>query len=374
MPRVEGVEICTSTIGSSVWIRIGVALDAESSGATNRRFTSYDRSPVTGLDYAINRHYDPLQGRFTQVDPIGMDSVDLTDPQTLNLYAYCANDPINQIDPDGLFFKKLFRWIGKALKWAAVGLLVAAAVATTLIVAAPVGSVLWKVWAWLLVKALPVAAKYLGYVGVGMPVGIGLGTPPWNPQAGGYGFGLQDQAGVPPGYEYKDGVLRRAGGGAVLQETVNVVERLPWYRRGIFGVLGDFSTAFADEITFGFTRWWEGREREANENSAAYRAGSWAGYAAGFILPGPGKLKVLAKGEKFFAGFKTGYGHSVRQIGRFTEFSVNVPGRVPGSYTRWVKVLNEHGRTIRLYHDTFDPAQRFVHRSIKVPGPPRHMR
>lgn len=110
------------------------------------------------------------------------------------------------------------------------------------------------------------------------------------------------------------------------------------------------------------------------EPPLSYRAGSRAGYAAGFILPGPGKLKVLAKGEKFFAGFKTGYGHSVRQIGRFTEFSVNVPGRVPGSYTRWVKVLNEHGRTIRLYHDTFDPAQRFVHRSIKVPGPPRHMR
>lgn len=80
MPRVEGVEICTSTIGSSVWIQIGVALDAESSGATNRRFTSYDRSQVTGLDYAINRHYDPQQGRFTQVDPVGMSSVDMADP------------------------------------------------------------------------------------------------------------------------------------------------------------------------------------------------------------------------------------------------------------------------------------------------------
>ena len=43
---------------------------AESIGATNRRFTTYDRSVNTGLDYALNRHYDSQQGRFTQVDPI----------------------------------------------------------------------------------------------------------------------------------------------------------------------------------------------------------------------------------------------------------------------------------------------------------------
>src|SRR5207253_6928890 len=44
---------------------------------TNRRFTSYDRSQTTKLDYAVNRHYDPQQGRFTQVDPIGMGAVHL---------------------------------------------------------------------------------------------------------------------------------------------------------------------------------------------------------------------------------------------------------------------------------------------------------
>ena len=93
----------------------GTALNAESTGATNRRFTTYDRSTATGLDYAVNRHYDSQQGRFTQVDPAGMNAVDLSSPQTLNLYAYCANDPINHTDPSGLgffsFLKKLFKWI-----------------------------------------------------------------------------------------------------------------------------------------------------------------------------------------------------------------------------------------------------------------------
>jgi RHS repeat-associated protein len=80
---------------------------------SKRRFTSYDRSTITKLDYAVNRHYSPAQGRFTQVDPIEMDAADIADPQSLNLYAYCANDPVNHTDPDGLFFKKFFKGLLK---------------------------------------------------------------------------------------------------------------------------------------------------------------------------------------------------------------------------------------------------------------------
>ncbi len=68
------------------------------------------------MDYAVNRFYNSAQGRFNQVDPIGMAAASLEDPQTLNLYGYCGNDPINQVDPDGLFFgwvKKVFKAIGK---------------------------------------------------------------------------------------------------------------------------------------------------------------------------------------------------------------------------------------------------------------------
>jgi RHS repeat-associated protein len=102
----------------------GTPLNAESTGTTNRRFTTYERDAVTGLDYAVNRHYDPQQGRFTQVDPIGMRATELANPQSLNLYAYCGNDPINTTDPTGLgflsFFKKLFKVIKKVLKIVAI--------------------------------------------------------------------------------------------------------------------------------------------------------------------------------------------------------------------------------------------------------------
>ncbi len=104
---------------------------------SKKRFTSYDRSDATGLDYAVNRFYQSAQGRFTQVDPIGMSAASLSDPQSLNLYSYCGNDPINHTDPDGLFFGwlkralnaigKFFSAIGKAIlrvlnnKWVSLG-------------------------------------------------------------------------------------------------------------------------------------------------------------------------------------------------------------------------------------------------------------
>ena len=81
----------------------GTALPSESSGFSNQVFTSYDRSPIAGLDYAVNRTYSPGQGRFTQVDPIGMASVSLADPQSLNLMAYVQNDPVDFTDPTGLY-------------------------------------------------------------------------------------------------------------------------------------------------------------------------------------------------------------------------------------------------------------------------------
>ncbi len=138
---------------------------------SKKRFTSYDRSDATGLDYAVNRFYSPQQGRFTQVDPIGMSAVSLGNPQTLNLYAYCGNDPINQVDPDGLFFgflKKLFKWV---LRIAAVVLAVA-----TVVIAVPMIGILYTTGQ---VAGMFLGAAALGVVGwtdskIGSIIGLGL--------------------------------------------------------------------------------------------------------------------------------------------------------------------------------------------------------
>ncbi len=122
-PDRLGTRLVTNNANVSFYEQVtlpyGTVLSGESSGSTSRPFTSYDRSAVTGMDYALNRHYDATQGRFTQVDPIGMKSVDLNNPQTLNLYGYCMNDPVNHTDPDGLLFGfigKIFKGIGKLFK------------------------------------------------------------------------------------------------------------------------------------------------------------------------------------------------------------------------------------------------------------------
>lgn len=114
-PDRLGTKLVTNNIDTTSFsqenLPFGTALTAESTDASNRRFTSYERSNTTGLDYAINRQYDSRQGRFTQPDPLGIAAASLTDPQSLNMYSYVGNDPVNRIDPDGQFWGDLFRFI-----------------------------------------------------------------------------------------------------------------------------------------------------------------------------------------------------------------------------------------------------------------------
>lgn len=178
-PDRLGTRLITNASDTSVQEQValpfGTALDAESTGSTNRRFTSYDRSTTTGLDYAVNRHYDSQQGRFTQVDPIGMSSASLNNPQSLNLYAYCGNDPINHLDPSGLFWGKLFRFIGQIFKWIAV----VAAVVLIVIAVVTFGAVpLLTTLQWLLGAASTLANtfghKKLGFILGLAAAGLGL--------------------------------------------------------------------------------------------------------------------------------------------------------------------------------------------------------
>jgi RHS repeat-associated protein len=55
--------------------------------------------PDTGLVRFGQRDHDPEIGRWTTQDPIGFSGGDT------NLYAYVGNDPINAVDPSGLFLQ-----------------------------------------------------------------------------------------------------------------------------------------------------------------------------------------------------------------------------------------------------------------------------
>ncbi|NNE67398.1 MAG: peptidoglycan DD-metalloendopeptidase family protein [Pyrinomonadaceae bacterium] len=91
-----------NTTKEQATLPFGTEIPAETQATTNQRFTSYDRSGATGLDYAVNRTYNSGQSRFTQVDPIGMGDTSLSNPQSMNLYGYVRNNPVDLVDPSGL--------------------------------------------------------------------------------------------------------------------------------------------------------------------------------------------------------------------------------------------------------------------------------
>ncbi|OGW83658.1 MAG: hypothetical protein A2987_04765 [Omnitrophica bacterium RIFCSPLOWO2_01_FULL_45_10] len=79
----------------------------------------------TGLYFYGARYYDPEIGRFITADPTIQRPYD---PQDLNRYSYCRNNPINYTDPSGLsWWKKAWRAIKKPLL-AAVIVIIAVAV------------------------------------------------------------------------------------------------------------------------------------------------------------------------------------------------------------------------------------------------------
>ena len=78
------------------------------------RYRGYFYDVETGLYYLQTRYYDPEIGRF-----LNMDDISYADPEQfhgLNLYAYCGNDPVNNVDPTGHEWWEFWKW-----DWAKIG-------------------------------------------------------------------------------------------------------------------------------------------------------------------------------------------------------------------------------------------------------------
>jgi RHS repeat-associated protein len=69
------------------------------------RYTGKERDQESGNDYFEARYYASSMGRYLSPDwsknPQGIPYADFTNPQTLNLYSYVKNNPLDAFDDDG---------------------------------------------------------------------------------------------------------------------------------------------------------------------------------------------------------------------------------------------------------------------------------
>lgn len=66
------------------------------------KFTGKERDTESGLDYFGARYYGSNMGRMMSPDPSGLALADITNPQSFNLYSYVLNNPLRNVDPNGL--------------------------------------------------------------------------------------------------------------------------------------------------------------------------------------------------------------------------------------------------------------------------------
>ncbi len=139
-------------------------MDAEHIGYLNPfRYRSYYYDVETRLYYLQTRYYDPEVGRF-----ISQDDVDYAEPEVINginLYAYCGNNPVMNVDPTGTSF--LLFIFGVLLAGAIIG----GAVAGT--EAAKNGATVWEVVGQVLLGAafgVAIAGGALMIVAGGMAI------------------------------------------------------------------------------------------------------------------------------------------------------------------------------------------------------------
>ena len=89
--------------------RLGEGTDTIETIYNPFQFTGQWYDAEIGQYYLRARQYDPQLLRFTSRDPVfgGYE-----DPMTLHRYLYCANDPINRIDPKGEFLMMMDLLLG----------------------------------------------------------------------------------------------------------------------------------------------------------------------------------------------------------------------------------------------------------------------
>ena len=102
LDHLGSVNVVTDSSGNEVghirYLPSGMPRDSSGSLDTDKEFTGQRFDSIFNLYYYGARYYDPLYRRFISPDTMVPDP---TNPQSLNRYSYCLNNPLKYIDPTG---------------------------------------------------------------------------------------------------------------------------------------------------------------------------------------------------------------------------------------------------------------------------------
>jgi RHS repeat-associated protein len=90
------VETCTS-------LAFGDGLTCAGTEASPLHYAGQPLDSESNHTHFLYRQLSSTQGRWTTPDPAGLGAADPHNPQTWNRYTYVANNPLNSVDPMGLF-------------------------------------------------------------------------------------------------------------------------------------------------------------------------------------------------------------------------------------------------------------------------------
>jgi RHS repeat-associated protein len=101
------VDSAGTSIGTTKYYPFGGARMSTGAIPTDKKFTG-QRLDSTGLYYYNARYYDPVIGRFISSDTVVPDP---KNPQCLNRYSYCLNNPLRYVDPSGHYQYDWYSWL-----------------------------------------------------------------------------------------------------------------------------------------------------------------------------------------------------------------------------------------------------------------------
>ena len=85
----------------NAWGDIISQSDDELASIIPLRYRGYVYDEDTATCYLQSRYYDPTTGRFINADDTAYVDTNSGTPLSTNMFAYCENNPVNKVDPNG---------------------------------------------------------------------------------------------------------------------------------------------------------------------------------------------------------------------------------------------------------------------------------